>query len=113
MLKLYRRHFGVLPAATETSRPIDGMAAWSADRKKLTLSVVNPKTEPSSIPLVVKGARLKGTGTRWQIAGNDPMAYNNPGDPPKVRIEESKVDRLAGKVTVAPCSVTLFEFDVE
>ena len=113
VLKLYRHHFGVLPVATETSRPLDAAAAWTADKKRLTLAVVNPKTEASEIPLLVKGAKLKGTGTRWQIAGNNPMAYNDPSDPNKVRIEQASVERLADKVTLAPCSVTLFELDVE
>mgnify|MGYP001122530236 CR=1 FL=1 len=75
VLKLYRKHFGVLPVTTECSRAIDAMAAWSADRKTLTLGVVNPSLQPVDIPLTVSGATLAGSGTRWQIAGTDPQAY--------------------------------------
>ena len=57
------------------------MAAWTADRKTLTLGVVNPTLQPVEIPLTVNGATLAGSGTRWQIAGPDPLAYNDPADP--------------------------------
>ncbi len=111
VLKLYRKHFGVLPVATECSRTIDAMAAWSADRKTLTLGVVNPSLQPAEIPLTVKGAELAGSGTRWQIAGQDPMIYNDPADPQRVKIEEAAV-QVSDKVSVAPCSVTLFALPV-
>jgi len=111
VLKLYRKHFGTLPAATECSRTIDAMAAWSADRKTLTLGVVNPSLQPAEIPLTVKGAKLAGSGTRWQIAGQDPMVYNDPADPQRVKIEEAAV-QISDMVSVAPCSVTLFALPV-
>ncbi len=111
VLKLYRKHFGTLPAATECSRTIDAMAAWSADRKTLTLGVVNPSLQAAEIPLTVKGAKLAGSGTRWQIADQDPMIYNDPTDPQRVKIEEAAV-QILDKVSVAPCSVTLFALPV-
>lgn len=112
VLKLYRKHFGVLPAATECSRTIDAMAAWSADRKTLTLGVVNPSLQGAEIPLTVKGAKLAGSATCWQIAGKDPMVYNDPADPERVKIEEAVV-QVSDKITVAPCSVTLFACPVK
>lgn len=112
VLQLYRRHFGVLPVAVEASPTIDAMAAWSADRKTLTLGIVNPSLQPAEIPLTVQGAKLAGRGTRWQIAGQDPQAYNDPSAPPRIRIEEAAVP-VADRVTVGPCSVTLFAFPVE
>nr|MCU0982357.1 hypothetical protein [Pirellulaceae bacterium] len=97
---------------TECSRAIDAMAAWSADRKTLTLGVVNPSLQPAEIPLTVSGATLAGSGTRWQIAGTDPQAYNDPSDPDRLKIEEAAV-QISDKLTVAPCSVTLFAFPVK
>jgi len=111
VLKLYRKHFGTLPVATECSRTIDAMAAWSADRKTLTLGVVNPSLQAAEIPLAVSGATLAGSGTRWQIAGQDPMIYNDPSDPHRVKIEEAAV-QVSEKISVAPCSVTLFALPV-
>ena len=113
VLKLYRQHFGVVPAATETTGNIDAVAAWSTDRKSLTLAVVNPNKEATEIPLTIAGAKLSGKGTRWQIADNDPMTYNDPAEPAKIRIEESAVEGVGDKITVAPYSVTVFSLVAE
>ena len=107
VLKLYRKHFGVLPVATR-SESLDCMAAFSGDRKTLTVAVVNPSLKAVEVELAVKGARLAGNATRWQIAGNDPMAFNDPGKPAAVDIDAAAIDEVAGKLSVAPCSVTLF-----
>jgi hypothetical protein len=63
--------------------------------------------------LTVKGAKLTGPGTRWQMAGSDPMAYNDPGKTLKVCVEETKVQGIGDKLSLAPCSVTLFALEAE
>ena len=113
VLKLYRQHFGELPVATESTGAIDAQAAWSKDRKTLTISVVNASLERAEIPLHIKGAQLRGGGTKWQIAGTDPMAHNDPDQPANVKIEQENIASAGDKLTVAPCSVTLFSFKVE
>ena len=112
-LKLYRERFGTIPAATESTPLLDAQAAWSADKKTLTVGIVNPSMGAIEIPLDLKGARLTGAGTRYQIAGPDPMAYNDPATPTKIVIEESPVKGVSGKLSVAPCSVTIFALSVE
>ncbi len=67
VLKLYRAHFGVLPAATQCARPLDAQAAWSTDRKTLTLAVVNPSPEAIEAPLAVKGAELTGAAPAGKL----------------------------------------------
>jgi alpha-L-arabinofuranosidase len=113
VLKLYRERFGEHPVRTERAGLIDAQAAWSGDRKRLTLGVVNPTLDEVVIPLDVVGARLTGAGTRWEIAGPDPMAHNDPDESPRVVIEENAVSGLTDQVTVAPCSVTLWVLEVE
>lgn len=113
VLMLYRRHFGVMPVEVTTEEPLDVAAAWTKDRKTLTVAVVNPTMKKLEIPLAVEGAKLSGTGRRWQIAGDDPMAYNEPGKEPKVTIEETAVSGVSDKLPVAPCSVTLYALGVE
>ena len=113
VLKLYRQHFGELPVTTEATGPLDAQAAWSHDRKTLTLGVVNASLDQLQIPLTLRGAKLKGTGTRWQIAGNDPMAFNDPDQPPRLVIEEASVSDFSDRLPAAPCSVTLYALDVE
>jgi alpha-N-arabinofuranosidase len=110
VLKLYRHRFGTLPVATEATHLLDAQAAWTADRKTLTLGVVNPSLKSVAIQLEVHGAKLAGTGTRWEIAGSDPQACNDPGRPPSVTTNETPLAGVSDTLTVAPCSVTLFAF---
>ncbi len=112
VLKLYRHHFGGLPVATHTEGLIDAQAAWTKDRKTLTIGVVNASLQEQQIPLALTGARLTGSGRRWQIAGTDPQAYNDPDQPPRVVIEEQAVTP-GPTLIVAPCSVTVFAFPAE
>jgi alpha-N-arabinofuranosidase len=113
VLKLYRQHFGELPVSTETEGLLDAQAAWSRDRRRLTIGVVNPTLQEVAVPLTVQGARLKGTGARWQIAGQDPMAYNDPDQDPRVVIERQPVTSVGDHLSLAPCSVTVYELDAE
>ena len=77
-LALYRRHFGALPVAVSGApAPLDVAAAWTADRAKVTVAVVNP--DPSRtrrLALDVRGARLLGPGRRFVLTGAGPRAYN-------------------------------------
>lgn len=112
VLKLYRHHFGQVPAATQSEGPIDAQAAWSTDRKTLTLGVVNATLEPQHIPFTLTGAKLGAAGKRWEIAGTDPQTFNDPDQPPRVVIREAPA-QPGDTLTVAPCSVTVFAFPVE
>ena len=107
-LKLYRQHFGTLPVAATADAPLDVAAAWTADRQTLTVAIVNPTRQKLDLPWQLRGAKLTGAGRRWQIAGDDPLAYNDPGQPPKVTIEETAAGDVQTKLPLAPCSVTLY-----
>jgi len=114
VLMLYRKHFGVLPVETTgAAAPLNVMAALTEDRKALTVSIVNPTMELKEVPIAVTGAKLTGAGQCWQIAGNDPMAYNDPGKEPKIKIAQTAVKGISSKLKVEPCSVTLYSLDVE
>jgi alpha-N-arabinofuranosidase len=113
VLKLYRQHFGEHPVHTETAGLIDAQAAWSSDRKQLTLGIVNPTLQPQTVTFDVQGARITGTGTCWQISDSDPMAYNDPDQEPRVTIAERALTGVADHVTVPPCSVTVVALDAE
>jgi len=112
VLAMYRRHFGEVPVAMETDGLIDAAAAWTRDRKALTVGVVNATRQAAEIPLSVAGASLTGNGTRWGITGSDPMGYNDPAEPPKVTIEQRTVRGAAKTLAVPPYSVTIFVLDV-
>jgi alpha-N-arabinofuranosidase len=89
------------------------MAAWTPDRKALTIGIVNVAAQPQEIPLQIAGAKLTGAGRRWQITGTDLMAHNEPGKTPAIAISESAVSDAKDRLSVAPYSVSLFSLDVE
>ncbi len=109
-LKLYRRRFGTLPVEVAGNvEALDVAAAWTTDRRTLTIAVVNPTTDGYEIAMELKGVRLTGTGRLWQIAGSDPKAYNEPGKEPSVVIEEKKLPGISNELSVEPLSISLFE----
>lgn len=112
-LKLYRKRFGVVPVAVQSTPPLDVAAAFRDDGKTLTIGIVNPTTEKLDVALNVQGVKLTGAGRLWQIAGSDPMAYNAPGEKPQVVIEELPLSRISDKLPAAPCSVSLYALTVE
>jgi alpha-N-arabinofuranosidase len=113
-LKLYRNLFGTMPVTvTGNIEPLDVVAAWTEDQKALTVAVVNPTVFTYEIGLDIKDAQATGRGRLWQISGPDPMAYNEPGKPPKVTIEAWAfyVGDLS-KLRVPSLSVCLYKLPV-
>jgi len=109
-LKLYRRQFGTLPVpVTGNVEPLDVAAAWTTDRRALTIAIVNPTVHKCEIAMDLKGARLTGTGRLWLIAGSDPMAYNEPGKEPKVVIEEKPLGGISNELSIPPLSICLYK----
>jgi alpha-N-arabinofuranosidase len=113
VLKLYRHHLGTLPCRTTSTPTLDALAAWSSDRKTLTIAVVNATLTAQSIPLTLKGTRLAGTGIARIIGSTDPMAHNDPDGPRPVQIREQRVEGISDMLPVEACSVTLFTLDVK
>jgi alpha-N-arabinofuranosidase len=112
-LKLYRNHFGSVPVAVSGNvEPLDIVAAWTRDRKAVTVAVVNPTAHKYEIALDVKDAQLTGSGQSWRISGSDAMAYNEPGKKPKVTIEEKSFSGTLGRLSVPPLSICLYELPV-
>jgi alpha-L-arabinofuranosidase len=113
VLKLYRGHFGTRPLATKVAPPLDAMAALGPNGKTLTVGLVNPTMHPLEVPLKLEGVKITGEGRKFEIAGKDPLLFNEPGKPPRVRIVETPITGLAGRLPLAPCSVTLYALAVE
>ena len=109
VLKLYRKHFGTVPVAVDGELyDLDVAAAWTADKKALTIGVVNPTEVAYDVELTVNGATLTGAGRAWHIAHKDPLAYNHPGAKPKVTIKENPLTQSAKKLTVPPYSANIY-----
>jgi len=116
VLQLYRNRFGLAPVEiTGAGLPLDMAAALSSDGKKLTIAAVNPTQAELELPLEVKGARLSADGgQRWHIAHPDPMAYNEPGKEPRIRIEQTVFgDGPVESLKIPAISVSLYELPLE
>ncbi|HHY85938.1 MAG TPA: alpha-N-arabinofuranosidase [Verrucomicrobia bacterium] len=108
-LMLYRREFGTIPLKVEhTAAPLDVAAALTSDRKAVTVAVVNPTENAVRMKLNLNALRIGGPARSWTITGPDPMAFNHPGEPRKVDVEEGAPADLNGIVSVRPLSVTLW-----
>jgi alpha-N-arabinofuranosidase len=111
-LALYRRHFGALPVAVraDAAAPLDVAAAWTNDRRALTVAVVNPDpARARALALDVTGARLSGRGTRYLLGGAGPEAGNAPGRPRGVTVVETPLaGGASGALPIPPASVSLF-----
>jgi alpha-N-arabinofuranosidase len=114
VLKLYRQHFGENPVVVKHHvQPLDIFAAWTRDKKALTLGIVNPTKQTMEMPLMLEGATPMGSGKKWIIQGKDPMLFNEPGQVPKVMIEEGDIDQFSDQLEISPFSVTIFKFIVD
>ena len=109
VLKLYRAHFGDDAGQDRRrARPLDVMAAWTDGKKSLTISIVNPTAEAQVLALSLKGAAVPKTARLFRISGSDPMAYNEPGKEPAVKIEEEADVPFSGRLTVPPLSASIY-----
>jgi alpha-N-arabinofuranosidase len=136
LFKLYRDHFGVIPVdvsgnspqpkpkyppggeepkvnAGSDTFPLDVAAAWSSDRKSLTVAVINPTESEQRLGLSIKGAELAGKGKLWRLAPAGLNATIVIGQKPGVEVEEQSVEAVPATPTFAPWSVTLYEFPVK
>jgi alpha-N-arabinofuranosidase len=92
--------------------PLDMVAALSADRKVLILSVVNATESELKFDLSVTSTRLAGPSTLWQLTGSFLDATDRVGQPPQVEIKEVPIDSTPGTISVAPISVNIYRFPV-
>jgi len=109
-LVMYRRHFGSIPVEISgAAEPLDVAAAWTRDRKALTISVINPTYERWNLEIKLVGARPAEQGQSWILAGPDDMAFNDPGREPVVRFMEQPVSRITDSLAVSAVSATIFK----
>ncbi|MHC4521241.1 MAG: alpha-L-arabinofuranosidase C-terminal domain-containing protein, partial [Planctomycetota bacterium] len=112
-LMLYRKEFGTIPVKVEhSSEPLDISAALTEDKEALTIGVVNPTYDTYQLRLDLEAVTPTSSARRWVIAGDDPMAYNDPGEPRRVTIEPGEAADLGGIVRIKPLSITLLKADV-
>ena len=102
---------GIKPTGSPTY-PLDVLAAFSSDRKKFLISVVNPTEEVNSFTPQISGVNLRGQGKLYQIAPPSFDSTNEVGKEPAVKIVETTQNGVPATVQAPPFSVSLYEFDV-
>ena len=99
--------------------PLDIFAALSADKKMLTISVVNPTETPQDCNLAFTGVQPIGGARLWQLTAppGKPSAPTGFGPgafagPPAAMLESS-LPQAPGKVALPPASISVYEFAVK
>jgi alpha-N-arabinofuranosidase len=133
LFKLYRDHFGTLaipvdgdspvPAplypvggdqpkvnAGSPTYPLDVVAAFSEDRKALTVAVVNATESAQTLSLDVRGLRIQPHGRMWRLSGPN-LAAATGLKTQDVRIKEELVEAAMDHLPVAPISITIYRFE--
>jgi alpha-N-arabinofuranosidase len=114
VLKMYRQNFGTIPVeVAQNPAPLDVAAALTADGKKLTISIINPADREATLSLNLNNVKIAGKGKLYVMAGDDPQAYNNPGDKPRIVIAEKNLSDITNKLVVPKLSASLYVLDIK
>jgi alpha-N-arabinofuranosidase len=136
LFKFYRDHYGTIPVdvsgnspqpkpkdppggeqpvvhAGSDTFPLDVAAAWTADRKALTVAIINPTETIQTLSLQIRGAELSGKGILRRMAPESLTATVVVGQEPGVKIEEQAMDAIPSNSTFAPFSVNIYKFPVK
>jgi alpha-N-arabinofuranosidase len=99
--------------------PIDVVAALSADRKKLAISIVNPTEKAQDCDLNLTGVQPSGPARLWQLTAPvtaTPAPAAGPGRGgfagPPATMAESSMPQAPRRVTLPPSSISVYEFDL-
>jgi alpha-N-arabinofuranosidase len=103
---------GPTPTGSPTY-PLDVLAAFSGDRKRFLMSVVNPTEDERSFTPRIRVLRLRERGKLYQIAPPSLNSANEAGKEAVVKINMTEQAGLPETIRVPPVSINLYEFDVE
>ena len=129
VFKIYRDHFGTIPVevsgnspqpkpteppggeqpavnAGSDTFPLDVAAAWTDDRKKLTVAVLNPTDVEQSLKLGINNASLSGKGALWRLASTEANGQNP-------SISNSPLDSIPDSLKLPRFSINIYELDVK
>ena len=90
--------------------PLDMIAALTPDHKYLKLAVVNATETEQKFDLSAAGVKLAGPSELWQMTGSSLDAANHVGQPSQVEVKDIPIGNASGTITVAPISVSIYEF---
>jgi alpha-N-arabinofuranosidase len=113
-LKLYRQQFGSIPVKVDNnSTDLDIVAAITPDKDFITLAIINDKAITVEIAFDFGDSQIGNSGKQWLIQNDDLMAYNDPGTPARVKIEETDVFLKNHQLEIQPYSIHLVRLEIE
>jgi alpha-N-arabinofuranosidase len=92
--------------------PLDVFAALTADRKDLTVAVVNATGVAQPLALDVRGATLAGEATLREMTGPALDSANRLGHAPEVQVHEVAMAAAPAVLSVPPRSIDIYRFPV-
>ena len=92
--------------------PLDMVAALAADRRSLTIAVVNATDSEHTFDLHVTGMSVTGQGKLWQMTAKSLDATNRVGENPQVEVKEISLATASRTISVAPISVNVYQFPI-
>jgi alpha-N-arabinofuranosidase len=133
LFRLYKRRFGRLPVPVSGNAPVpppkfpvggnqpkrntgsdtwplDVQAALTADRRRLTVAVVNATDTARRLRLSIGGARVAEKGASWKLESSGLEARNRAGKEPELRIAEGEFDASAPELEIAAYGIEIYEF---
>ena len=136
LFKMYRDHFGTIPVAVtgdspqpkpifpaggdqpavnpgSPTYPLDVVAAFSEDRRTLTIAVLNPSDAPATMDLQVYGVQLAGHGMLWLMAPESVNASIQVDQKPGVSVESQPMEAVPTSITVPHFSVSIYSYPVQ
>ena len=90
--------------------PVDVTAALTSDGKSLTVAIVNPNEAAQELDLSLKGISLTGKGRKWRTTGPSLTAATGLNRK-EVQVTESPVTGAPDKLSIAPISINIYEFE--
>jgi alpha-N-arabinofuranosidase len=136
VFKLYRDRFGTIPVEVSGSSPqpapkppsrgdqpkvnpgsdtspLDVAAAWTSDRRSLTIAVLNPTESEQRLALSIQGVALVGKARLWRMAPSSLDATIVAGQAPGVQVEEHGLEAVPESAAIPRFSVSVYELPVK
>lgn len=114
VLALYRHQFGTIPIQlAQPAADLDISAAWTEDRKAITVSIVNATAKPRMVAVDLGNTAVKDSATQWEITGTSPQVHNEPGLTPDVIQAVEKKAVFTGKLTAPAFSAELYRLEIK
>src|SRR6185312_1240323 len=114
LLALYRHEFGTIPIpVTQPADDLDVAAAWTEDRKAITISIVNATGTPRVMTLDLRNSTVRNNATLWEITGPDPEAHNEPNGYPNVIRANEKPVTFDGTLKAPAYSAELYRLEAK